>query len=214
MASLFVIQGADQGKRFELMTSPVALGRDNSNSVRLHDTEVSRRHAELRLEREGYRIVDLGSANGTFVNGQPVEQTPLHPGDRVQLGQTVMLFHAENGDRERDLTGRVNLLARSNPSDRSAILKSVPSGEGSRVLQAPDAAGGWLRERLMNLSVMYRATQAISHVLDVNALSAEILELVFESIGADRGAILLKDEADNLAPKAVRCAKEPSPTNA
>ena len=80
MASLFVIQGADQGKRFEFTSSPVALGRDNSNAIRLHDTEVSRRHAELRLERDGYRIVDLGSANGTFVNGQPVDQTPLQLG--------------------------------------------------------------------------------------------------------------------------------------
>ena len=48
---------------------------------------------------EGYRIVDLGSANGTFVNGQPVDQTPLQSGDRVQLGQTVMLFHEGNGGR-------------------------------------------------------------------------------------------------------------------
>jgi signal transduction histidine kinase len=204
VASLFVIQGADQGKRFEFLTAPVALGRDNSNSVRLHDTEVSRRHAELRLEREGYRIVDLGSANGTFVNGKPVDQIPLHSGDRVQLGQTVMLFHAGNGNVERDLTRRVDLLATTNPGDRSAILKTLPSGEGSRVLQAPDATAGWLRERLTNLSVMYRATQAISHVLDIDALSAEILELVFESIGADRGAILLKDESDKLTPKAVR----------
>ena len=77
MASLFVIQGADQGKRFEFMSSPVALGRDSSNAIRLHDTEISRRHAELRLEREGYRIVDLGSANGTFVNGQRRRPDPL-----------------------------------------------------------------------------------------------------------------------------------------
>ena len=93
MASLFVIQGADQGKRFEFKSSPVALGRDNSNPIRLHDTEVSRRHAELRPEHEAYRIVDLGSANGTFVNGQPIDQALLHSGDRLQLGQTVMLFH-------------------------------------------------------------------------------------------------------------------------
>jgi signal transduction histidine kinase len=204
VASLFVIQGADQGKRFEFMASPVALGRDNSNAVRLHDTEVSRRHAELRLEREGYCIVDLGSANGTFVNGLPVEQTALESGDRVQLGQTLMLYHGGNGGQQRELTARIDLLSRSSPGDRSAILKSIPSGEGSRVLQAPDAAAGWLRERLLNLSVMYRATQAISHVLDIDALSAQILELVFESIGADRGAIFLKDDAGELVPKAVR----------
>ena len=77
MASLFVIQGADQGKRFEFTSSPLALGRDSSNAIRLQDTEISRRHAELRRESDGYRVVDLRSANGTFVNGKPVDRTPL-----------------------------------------------------------------------------------------------------------------------------------------
>jgi signal transduction histidine kinase/pSer/pThr/pTyr-binding forkhead associated (FHA) protein len=204
VASLFVIQGADQGQRFEFMSGPVALGRDMSNPIRLHDTEVSRRHAELRLEQEGYRIIDLGSQNGTFVNGQAVDQVPLHSGDRVQLGQTVMLFREGSGGLHGSLADRVDLLNKSDPDDRSAILKSIPSGEGSRVLKAPDAAAGWLRERLTSLSVMYRATQAISSILDIEALSSQILELVFESIGADRGAILLKDDSDQLVPKAVR----------
>jgi signal transduction histidine kinase len=211
VASLFVIQGADQSKRFEFNSSPVALGRDNSNAVRLHDTEVSRRHAELRLDGQAYRIVDLNSANGTFVNGHPADGTPLSSGDRVQVGQTVMLFHEGNGGTHRGLTARVDLLTKSSADDRSAILKSIPSGEGSRVLQAPDAAAGWLRERLMNLSVMYRATQAISNILDIDALSPQILELVFESIGADRGAILLKDESGQLVPKAVRLREGADP---
>jgi signal transduction histidine kinase len=201
---LFVIQGADQGKRFEFVAGPVGLGRDSSNTFRLHDTEVSRRHAELRQEREGFRLVDLGSANGTYVNAQQVDAILLSAGDRVQLGQTVMLFQEAADGGRRDLTGRVDLLAKTSADDRSAILKSIPSDLGSRVLQAPDAAAGWLRERLMNLSVMYRATQAITNILDIDALSPQILGLVFESIGADRGAILLKDESGQLVPKAVR----------
>lgn len=208
MASLSVIQGADQGKRFEFTSTPLALGRDSSNAIRLQDTEISRRHAELRRESEGYRVVDLHSANGTFVNGKPVDQTVLRSGDRIQLGQTVMLFHEGSAAARPDLTARVNLLAKSSPDDRSAILKSMSSDEGSRVLNAPDATAGWLRERLLNLSVMYRATQAISDVLDIDALTPLILDLVFESIGADRGAILLKDEAGVLLPKAVRCREE------
>ena len=203
MASLFVIQGADQGKRFEFTFSPVALGRDDSNGIRLHDTEVSRRHAELRLEQGAYRVLDLSSANGTYVNDQRVDQIVLSSGDRVQLGQTVLLFH-EGPSLRRNLTNRVDMLTKSSPEDRSAILKTMPSDEGSRVLKAPDATGGWLRDKLMNLSVMYRATQAISNILDIDALSPQILELVFESIGADRGAILLKDESGRLVPKAVR----------
>jgi signal transduction histidine kinase len=206
VASLFVIsQGADQGKRFEFAAGPVAMGRDTSNPVQLHDHEVSRRHAELRLAPNGYQIVDLGSANGTYVNDHPVDRKALNSGDRVQLGQTVMVFNDGGAGANRDLTARVDLLARSSPDDHSAILRSIPSGEGSRVLQAPDAAAaGWLRDRLMPLSVMYRATQAISNILDIDALSPQILELVFESIGADRGAILLKDESGQLVPKAVR----------
>jgi signal transduction histidine kinase len=201
---LFVIQGADQGKRFEFQASPVSLGRDNSNAVRLHDTEVSRRHAEIRLDDDLYRVFDLGSANGTYVNGHLVDQAPLRTGDRLQLGQTVMLYNEGPLGARRDLTARVDLLAKSSPEDRSAILRSIPSDEGSRVLQQPDGAAGWLRERLMSLSVMYRATQAVSHILDVDSLLPQVLELVFESIGADRGAILLRDEAGGLVPKAVR----------
>ncbi len=48
MPSLFVIQGRDQGTRFELRDNPVTVGRDSDSSVQLHDTEVSRQHAELR----------------------------------------------------------------------------------------------------------------------------------------------------------------------
>ena len=204
MASLFVIQGADQGKRFEFKSSPVALGRDSSNVIRLHDTEVSRRHAEIRLEDDVFRVVDLGSANGTFINGHLVEQSPLRTGDRLQLGQTVMLYNEGAVGEQKDLTTRVDLLSRSSPEDRSAILRTLPSDEGSRILQQPDGAAGWLRERLMNLSVMYRATQAVSSILDVDSLLSQVLELVFESIGADRGAILLRDPSGTLVPKAVR----------
>ena len=211
MASLFVIQGADQGKRFEFKSGPMALGRDNSNPIRLHDTEVSRRHAELRLDRRVIGSSTWARPTGRSSTDKPVDQTAFNSGDRVQLGQTVMLFHEGTEPARRDLTARVDMLAKSSPDDRSAILRSIPSDEGSRVCKAPDAAGGWLRERLMNLSVMYRATQAISNVLDIDALSPQILELVFESIGADRGAILLKDETGQLVPKAVRwrAAAEP-----
>jgi nitrogen-specific signal transduction histidine kinase len=203
VASLFVIQGADQGKRFELKPRPMALGRDKSSPILLHDHEISRRHAEVRPVDDSFRIVDLGSANGTFVNGQPVDQVALKSGDRLQLGQTVMLFHEGPGSPDRELMARVD-VSRTADDDRSAILKSIPVGDASRVLQATDTAGGWLKDRLLNLSVMYQATQAINHVLDTDALLPQILELVFESIGADRGAILLKNEEGQLQPKAVR----------
>ena len=204
MASLFVIQGGDQGKRFDLKARPMAVGRDGSNPIRLHDNEVSRRHAELRpADRDGYRVVDLGSANGTFVNGRQIDQATLRAGDQLKIGQTVMLYSDVGPAPERDLTSRVDLLEKTSPEDRSAIIRSIPVGEGSRILEAPGSAGEWLKVRLANLAVLYQATQAISHVMDVDALLPQILQLVFDSIGADRGAILLSDESGELQPKAV-----------
>lgn len=204
MASLFVIQGADQGRRFDLeRDKPVALGRDASNPVRLHDNEVSRRHAEVRIVNGAYRVVDLGSANGTYVNEQPIDQAPLRPGDRLRVGQTILLFNTNATSASRDLTERVDLLGKASREDRSAIIRSMSVGDGSRILTAPEPAGEWLRVRLANLGVMYQATQAITHIPDVDALLPQILQLVFESIGADRGAILLADDSNELVPKAV-----------
>ncbi len=213
VASLFVIQGTDQGKRFELKARPMALGRDGSNPIRLHDNEVSRRHAEVRPadDARAFRVVDLGSANGTYVNGKAVDQVALRPGDQLRLGQTVMLFSEGGAPPEKDLTTRVDLLGKASPEDRSAIIKSIPAADGSRVLEAGGAAGDWLKVRLANLSVMYQATQAISHVTDVDALLPQVLQLVFDSIGADRGAILLADDEGELRPKAVLWKGEADP---
>ena len=131
MASLFVIQGADQGKRFEFTSSPVALGRDNSNAVRLHDTEVSRRHAELRLDRGGL------SDRRPRLGQRDVRQRPAGRPDRCCTPATgsssarrSCSFTRGTRGRSRDLTARVDLLAKSSPDDRSAILRSIPSGRG------------------------------------------------------------------------------------
>lgn len=206
MASLLVIEGADQGKRFDLEARPTALGRDGSNPIRLHDNEISRRHAEIRpLDEHAYRVVDLGSANGTFINGRPIDQAVLKSGDQLRLGRTLLLYTEGSPPASRDLTERVDLLGRASPEDRSAIIRSIPAGEGSRVLQAPESVGEWLKARLANLAVMYQTTQAVSHILDTDELLPRILQLVFDSIGADRAAILLHDETSReLVPKVVR----------
>lgn len=213
MASLFVIEGADQGRRIEVPASRViALGRDGSNFVRLHDNEVSRRHAELRPEEDkGFRFVDLGSANGSFINGQQVEQARLQNGDQLRLGRTVLLFNMAPSTSGRDLTERVDLLSKASPEDRSAIIRSIPATEGSRALEAPGSVGDWLKVRLANLGVMYQATQAVSHILDPEELLPRILQLVFDSVGADRAAILVADDAGKLVPKVVRWKGDAEP---
>ncbi len=70
----------------------VLLGRSRECDIRLADTNVSRRHAEVRHEDDAYWIVDLGSTNGTELNGRRVERAKLSDGDRITLGATDLRF--------------------------------------------------------------------------------------------------------------------------
>jgi Protein of unknown function (DUF3662)/FHA domain len=80
------------GRRQEVTSPRVVLGRSRSCDIRLSDVNVSRRHAELRQEGATYWIIDLDSMNGTVVNGLPVERERLRDGDTITLGSTDIVF--------------------------------------------------------------------------------------------------------------------------
>ena len=195
MPRLIVIKGADEGKQFELTGDRLMAGRDSANKVRLHDTEASRRHAEFVRTPEGYRLRDVGSANGTFVNGQGAKDVLLQPGDQVRIGQTVLVFSAGRTDPPvpAALADQINLIARQDLELSSAVVRTIGEAEGSRILARPEKVEGkWLKAALANLGVMYETTQAISHILDPNELLERIMELIFKSLDAERGCIMLR----------------------
>jgi hypothetical protein len=80
------------GRKQEVTTQRIVLGRSRACDVYVADLNVSRRHAELRQEGATYWIVDLGSTNGTVVNGKRVERERLRDGDRITLGSTEIVF--------------------------------------------------------------------------------------------------------------------------
>jgi len=85
-------------QRTYALTSPLTiLGRGTDCDLRLVDQGVSRHHAEIRVEDGDVVLVDLGSTNGTFVNGQPVRRVSLTDGTRVTLGRTTLVFRRDAG---------------------------------------------------------------------------------------------------------------------
>jgi hypothetical protein len=80
------------GRRREVDTDRVVIGRAKDCDVQLTDPNVSRRHAELRRENGDYWIVDLGSTNGVEVNGRQLERAQLESGDTITLGSTEIVF--------------------------------------------------------------------------------------------------------------------------
>ena len=84
-----------EGRRNVLGGSRVVVGRSREADIVLADPNVSRRHAELRRDENGWQVMDLGSTNGIKVNGQRVNQAALGPGDRITIGVTDLTFELD-----------------------------------------------------------------------------------------------------------------------
>ncbi len=94
---LIVRAGAQAGARFALDGDRTTLGRHPESEISLDDITVSRRHAEIVNTPDGYVVVDAGSLNGTYVNQERVERSPLQHGDELQIGKFRLVFF-ERGD--------------------------------------------------------------------------------------------------------------------
>ncbi len=209
MPSLFVIQGRDQGKRFELRGTTVSVGRDKTNTIQLHDTEISRFHAELRWEENRFELADLGSSNGCYVNSQVTKKQVLKSGDRVQLGRTLMIFTSGEEHSGTDLVAGIDIVGRSESPAGSRIVSSISQQQGSQIF-AGDAGSEspWLARARSNLDVMYHTALAASHTMDIDQLLQRIMELIFEWVEADRGCVMLVDqESSELVPTVRRDRK-------
>jgi pSer/pThr/pTyr-binding forkhead associated (FHA) protein/ketosteroid isomerase-like protein len=90
---IVVQRGPNPGQVFDLTQSEITIGRETNNDIAIDDRALSRRHARLRLEADLYVLKDLGSTNGTFVNGDRLEdERTIQPGDRINLGENVALL--------------------------------------------------------------------------------------------------------------------------
>lgn len=212
MPRVIVIKGADEGRQFDLSEPVYTVGRDSTNQMRLHDTEVSRRHAEFRKAGGIYRLIDVGSANGTYVNNQQVRDVELRSGDHIRIGQSILVFSAGRTalHGNSDLAERISMIGKQDDEFSSNIVKTIGETEGSRILSSPEQAGTpWLKNALANLGIMYETIQAVSHILDLDQLLERIMELIFRSIEADRGCIMLRHPVNGqFEPKALRWREE------
>lgn len=90
--ALVVSKGPDAGERFVLAGEIVTIGRDPASDIFLNDITVSRRHARIDRTQAGFNLSDVGSLNGTYVNGERIETHPLTSGDEVQIGKFRLRF--------------------------------------------------------------------------------------------------------------------------
>lgn len=217
MASLYIANGRDQGKRFTLTPRALRVGRDSSCQIRLADSEASRTHAEIiPSELGGFELVDLGSSNGTVVNGTRVVRHRLAGGDRILIGSTLLLFEATAGEgvpspgHDVDIVGPAQGQPAANRGDASRIVSSLssamgePRKDGEPPVDAESSAFGSRHQQAdRNLELMYATALAVGRTDSIPELLDRILKLVFDWVAADRGCVMLREgDSERLSPAA------------
>jgi ABC transport system ATP-binding/permease protein len=116
-------QSSAPPKEFELIKSEITIGRDESVDLPITSPAISRRHAKLTREGDGYVLEDLGSSNGTFVNDQRLSgRHPLKSGDQVRLGQAITLAYEAPGVEKPESAGTV---VRPKPSVPVGVMQTM-----------------------------------------------------------------------------------------
>jgi adenylate cyclase len=201
-------QDGDTPQSFTFASGEVVIGRSPDCQIVLRDFGISRNHARVLVNESGEaRIMDLKSKNGTTVNGVQVVEAPLKDGDRITLGKFELTFG-------KALESKI-VLDEGKPLSEEAgtIIRSV--GELSKLLTgsgpkaAPDAKKADVQEIEKSnriLKVLTQVAETLIAVRPVEEVLHQVMDIVFEHMPADRGFLMLEDEAvaDKLVPMVVK----------
>lgn len=191
-----LIENADGSRqRYRVVKDRVTIGRARESDIFLPDQWLSRQHAEILQKPDGYYVSDLGSKNGTLLNGGRIhEQQRLRAGDIITLGEHILTFSlGEPGDEEEEL-------------DSDPVGTRVFSArELSDIKTKPAIDATELARQNRVLSVLSRAAGSLVQHHSLDEVFEDIMTLLFEAVPAERGAILLlHGDPPQLVMKAAR----------
>jgi diguanylate cyclase (GGDEF)-like protein len=208
-----------------LAEGAVTIGRDPDNSLTIDGADVSRRHCRIESDGAGaWRVIDLGSKNGTLLNGKPiVGPSPLKLADKLTVGDATLLLVGELDPQIQAIAETPAMplpTLEQHPTDHANKTPSQlwPSVTDSDPWNFPDAepeddesgssdkqplmgdrrtTRNFLKDRLLRLNLL---SQAISSELDLDRLLDAILDAVIDFTGFERGLLLLVKEGGELEP--------------
>jgi transcriptional regulator with GAF, ATPase, and Fis domain len=186
---LLVLSGPLKDSTIALTEDEITIGREASNGVAVSDPSVSRKHCAL-VGREGKFLVrDLGSRNGTLVNGDTAQEHWLKHGDEIATGDSSFLFLLEDEDVS-PAVGRVEFEDSLRTAETTVIHpKDVVYLQPDRLLRELPATSAVAR----NLNALLKISRIVHAIRDLDELQGQLLDLIFEVVPAGRGAILLAD---------------------
>jgi len=186
------------------------LGRGSDNDVVLSDVSVSRYHAEILREPDGWSVHDLKSTNGVEVNRVPVEKAPLRAGDLLTIGSFEVRVEQEEAPARPtpEEQGEMTLAGLSNatiirPLAEFAAMYGLK--EGVKAVPAPAAPETEDQAYVHRMfGFLTRLARVLTVAESVDDVLSRVLDLAFEAFPVDRGFILLADDSGELACELAR----------
>jgi len=191
------VQTADGSReRFALAKPRVTIGRSRESDIFLPDQWLSRHHAEIQQRGDGYYLLDLKSKNGTLLNGEPLgQERRLRDGDIITLGEHLLTYSSEAAPDEED--------EREPEGTRVFSAKEL-----SDISTKPSIDPEELAKQNRVLGILSKAASALVVHRPLSELFEHVLDLLFQAVPAERGAILLlQGEPSALQIKAARSRK-------
>jgi Nif-specific regulatory protein len=206
---LIALTGPVEGTEYPL-DGELSVGRGKNNALHVNDTSLSRQHFLIR-PGPPYVLKDLGSKNGTFVNGVPVSERTLMEGDEIRAGRSVFILLSER-PMGRTPPGGLDLEPQTIRSGETVILRqddAIYLQPAKVVDQIP-----YRNRALCDLQALLRIGAAIPTIRDLQALQGELLDQIFAALPAERAAILLtEDSPDELGSAFYRLRDSTSPSS-
>ena len=140
LVTIQLLEGLERGRVHSDLPTPVTIGREEENTIRLNDERVSRFHAKIQEDNGRIILTDLDSTNGTRVNGHPVQMRVLQIGDQVSIGRCLLLYGSREAiaRRLREFPGEdgtpfreADRTVRARPDDLSSHHGLAPDGRDS-----------------------------------------------------------------------------------
>jgi pSer/pThr/pTyr-binding forkhead associated (FHA) protein len=174
------VQTADGNReRFALAKPRMTIGRSRESDIFLPDQWLSRHHAEVQLRGDGHYVVDLKSKNGTLLNGQPLaDERKLRHGDVITLGEHVLTYSVDEGKDEEE--------EREPEGTRVFSAKEL-----SDINTKPSVDMEELARQNRVLGILSKAASALVVHRPLAELFEHVLDLLFQAVPAERGAIIL-----------------------
>jgi serine phosphatase RsbU (regulator of sigma subunit)/pSer/pThr/pTyr-binding forkhead associated (FHA) protein len=201
---LYVTAPGMAAQKFALDRPITTIGRSSANDLPIADKMLSRQHARIiRDGNGGLSIEDLGSRNGTFVNGERlVALIPLKSGDRITVGGVTLKVESESTTRVR-----IDEQAGDDPLDNT-ILKASAELLRKPTQTDPRLPAEKLSKLIESLRVVNELTIELLRDVSVDELLKFLMDKVFETLMPDRGVVLLRSTATGeLIPAVVRVAE-------